>query len=36
MGRIDWHSHPLTRNTPVDADYRSTQNGRVHYDRIAV
>lgn len=28
MARIDWHSHPLTRDTAVDADYRNTQNVR--------
>lgn len=23
--RVDWHAGPLTRDTPVTADYRSTQ-----------
>ena len=28
MTRFDWHSHPIIRDTPVDADYRGTQNVR--------
>jgi hypothetical protein len=26
--KIDWHSHPLTRATAVDANYKNTQNVR--------
>lgn len=26
--KIDWHSHVLTRDTPLDDDYRNTQNVR--------
>ena len=26
MGGFDWHSGSITRNTPVTADYRNTQN----------
>lgn len=25
---MDWHSHPISRDTPVDKDYRNTQNVR--------
>jgi hypothetical protein len=25
---MDWHGHPITRDTPVDRDYRNTQNVR--------
>ena len=25
---IDWHSHPITPDTPVTANYKSTQNVR--------
>lgn len=25
---MDWHSHPVKRDTPVDKDYRNTQNVR--------
>ena len=28
MTRIDWHRDPITRDTPVTADYRNTQNVR--------
>ncbi len=28
MTTLDWHSSPLTRQTPVTADYRNTQNVR--------
>lgn len=28
MPGFDWHSHPITRDTPVGADYRNTQNVR--------
>ncbi|MFL6657374.1 MAG: DUF6434 domain-containing protein [Massilia sp.] len=26
--KFDWHGGPITRATPVDADYRNTQNVR--------
>ncbi|GBL58878.1 DUF6434 domain-containing protein [Pseudomonas citronellolis] len=26
--RFDWHSQPITRQTPVDPGYRNTQNVR--------
>jgi hypothetical protein len=25
---FDWHSHPITANTPVDPRYKNTQNVR--------
>ncbi len=25
---FDWHAHPITRQTPVTASYRNTQNVR--------
>lgn len=25
---FDWHSEPITRSTPIDKNYRSTQNVR--------
>lgn len=28
MPKFDWHSSHIERGTPVDADYRSTQNVR--------
>jgi Domain of unknown function (DUF6434) len=28
MASFDWHSDPLTRDTPVTKDYRTTQNVR--------
>ena len=28
MGAFDWHSDQITRNTPVTASYRNTQNVR--------
>ena len=28
MPPFDWHRSPLTRDTPVGADYRGTQNVR--------
>ena len=28
MGTFDWHSDPITRDTPVTASYRNTQNVR--------
>lgn len=28
MARFDWHSDPITRETPVTPDYRTTQNVR--------
>lgn len=28
MSRFDWHSDTITRETPVTADYRNTQNVR--------
>jgi hypothetical protein len=28
MPRFDWHCDALHRDTPVDADYRNTQNVR--------
>lgn len=28
MSRIDWHSDPITRDTPVNTDYQNTQNVR--------
>lgn len=28
MPPFDWHSTPLTRDTPIDKDYRNTQNVR--------
>lgn len=26
--QFDWHASPITRDTPVDGDYRNTQNVR--------
>lgn len=28
MTAFDWHSDPITRDTPVSASYRNTQNVR--------
>ena len=28
MSAFDWHSDPITRDTPVTASYRNTQNVR--------
>jgi hypothetical protein len=28
MSEFDWHSDPITRDTPVAADYKNTQNVR--------
>ncbi len=28
MAKFDWHSSPITRETPVDSYYRNTQNVR--------
>ena len=28
MSTFDWHSDPITRDTPVTASYRNTQNVR--------
>ena len=28
MKAFDWHSDPITRKTPITADYRNTQNVR--------
>ena len=28
MATFDWHSSPLSRDTPVTQDYRNTQNVR--------
>ncbi len=28
MTKFDWHSDPITRQTPVTKDYRNTQNVR--------
>ena len=28
QNKIDWHSDPLTRDTPITEDYRHTQNVR--------
>lgn len=28
MVKFDWHSNPITRDTPVTASYKSTQNVR--------
>lgn len=28
MPSIDWHSHPITTDTPVDKGYKNTQNVR--------
>ena len=28
MSKFDWHSDPITRETPVTASYRNTQNVR--------
>lgn len=28
MAKFDWHSDPITRDTPVTSDYRNTQNVR--------
>ncbi len=28
MSKFDWHSDRITRDTPVNADYKNTQNVR--------
>jgi hypothetical protein len=28
LSAFDWHADPITRDTPINADYRNTQNVR--------